>query len=220
MFNTQTLPIQTNWVVFTGAPCAGKTTMIHEFASQNYKTAGEIVRLYVDELLTGDTPPEDIEKDLRSEATHQTILKRRILREQQTDPMDLVFFDRGALDSPAYYVLNNHKLDEALKSIDQHSRKYKYKCVFIFDILPIEKDGVRHESEEERKQLDKSLFNFYYRYGCTLIRVPVLSIEDRYKFICQHLELRPGSGEGNTSTISAHSSDQLINNSSGLSRHF
>lgn len=82
--------IQTNWCVITGGPSSGKTTLINHLAELGYKTAPEIARFYINQLLSHD-------KKTLQEVKHDILwLQRKILnimlrRERNLPKNDLIF---------------------------------------------------------------------------------------------------------------------------------
>jgi predicted ATPase len=64
---------------------------------------------------------------------------------------------------------------------------FQYRAVFIFDRLPLKKDGVRTEDEALAAQIDAGLEADYRSVGYRPVRVPVLSIEKRTDFVLEYI---------------------------------
>jgi len=55
--------VQTNWIVISGAPSAGKTTLIEQLDILKFNTALEPTRLYMDQEFAKGKNVKDIRKD-------------------------------------------------------------------------------------------------------------------------------------------------------------
>lgn len=60
--------------------------------------------------------------------------------------------------------------------------------VFLFERLPLEDDSLRVESDESADFLHRQLLQVYTNLGYKPISVPVLTVEQRVKFVIQRLE--------------------------------
>lgn len=63
----------------------------------------------------------------------------------------------------------------------------RYRKVFVFEILPFEKDYARTETEEVEREIGESLYVEYSKLGMEVIRVPVMSVADRVKYVLDRL---------------------------------
>ncbi|OGY24333.1 MAG: hypothetical protein A2172_00515 [Candidatus Woykebacteria bacterium RBG_13_40_15] len=168
--------VDTNWYVVTGGPGSGKTKTIEYLAFLGYSTVSEAARKLVDlEMSKGKT----VEEVRRNEKRFQRkVLAMKVDVEEKIPPGQITFFDRGIPDSLAYYRLSN--MDEAEVV---NASKRKYKGVFFLDSLPYEKDYARIEDEKTAKKLHQLLYTAYTRFGYKVIKVPVMPIDKRAKFI-------------------------------------
>ncbi|TVQ84225.1 MAG: ATPase [Micavibrio sp.] len=172
---------ETQWVVITGAPSSGKTSVLMELAERGCHVEHEIARNYITDLLKEGKKLEDIRAD--EGKLQRDILELKLHRETILHPDERIFIDRGVPDSISYYRIAD--LDSA--EAEAKCYHFKYGTVFLFDRLPLVKDGVRAESEEVADLLDKTLEEDYKAVGYQPVRVPVLTIEERADFILQHL---------------------------------
>jgi predicted ATPase len=173
----------TNWHVITGAPCSGKTTIIELLASRGYQTAPEAGRIYFERELAKGRTIEEIRVDDSSVAPKINELQLEIEDQLQHDQP--IFLDRGFPDCLSFHRLVGLDPNEVLSACFQHH----YASVFILDRLPYQMDGVRQESGAASIFLDQCLFQDYTTLGYEVIRVPVLSAQDRVSFILQRLSL-------------------------------
>ena len=175
---------KTNWVVITGAPCSGKTTIIQRLESKGYHVAHEVARAYISDLLREDPQHPKLNHDSHMQ---DKILSLKRAREKFLNPKDKVFFDRGVPDSLAYYRL--YQLDEAVVRDKLH--RFIYKAVFYLDPLPLVKDDIRKEDEATAKEIGELIQQGYTELGYSLIHVPVLPIQERLAFILDKLSEVP-----------------------------
>ena len=173
----------TQWCVITGAPCAGKTTVLVELQKRGFRVVWEAAR-------------ELIEADLRLGRTldqirpHHGDFQRRLIpiKKQVEDslPTDrTIFLDRAMPDSLSYFRLAGLDPVEILDECSSH----RYLSVFLFDRLSVsENDGVRVQSEDSSTFLDRWLEQDYRSLGCEIVRVPVMSILKRVEFVLRQLK--------------------------------
>jgi predicted ATPase len=171
-----------NWYAISGVACSGKTTIIKLLEQRGYKvvheSATEVIRL---EQTKGKT----LEEIRRDEASFQRlILDMKLFYESRLDPKDTVFLDRGIPDSVAFYKHLKIPLDEHLmKAV----RTASYKKVFLFDPLPLVRENLRLESEDDLRRMHQYNTETYLALGFCTIRVPVMPIEERLQFILENL---------------------------------
>ena len=171
----------TRWSVITGAPCSGKTAVIHTLEQRGYQVVHEVARAYIDnELMKGKTLPEIKSDEL---AFERHILMEKIRIESTLKKDEIIFFDRGVPDSIAYYKLNG------LDSVEpfQKSREVRYQNVFFLESLRFLADPVRSENEQTARRLGRLIEESYQSLGYDLIQVPLLSVEERTQFVLERL---------------------------------
>ncbi len=179
---SKNIRIKTNWYVITGGPSSGKTTTVNLLKERGYITTFEHARHYIDtQRLQGKTI-EEIKKHQRE--FQLGILDMQIVQESQILPDVLVFLDRAIPDTLAYCrflnVPEEQKLTEAMLNVS-------YKKVFILDCLPFVKDYARTEDEVAQKRIHSLLVEVYQSLGSVIVKVPVLSPEERVDFILKNL---------------------------------
>ena len=172
-----------NWHVITGAPHSGKTSVIKLLEEKGYRVEYEVARVYIDQEIAKGRTVEEIRKD---ELEFQKgILDMKIEIEKKLPKNEIIFFDRAIPDSDAYYELCGLSGNKYLEGV---IKKCEYKKVFLFDILPYEKDYARTESEEEQKKLQGLLEKSYKKIDCPIIKVRKMdSKESRLDFILKNL---------------------------------
>ena len=172
---------QTNWCVITGAPCSGKTAVIHELKQRGYKVIHEVARAYIDEMLASGLALDQIKADVYHFEHH--ILQEKVKIESTLAEDETFFFDRGVPDSIAYFKLAGLNPEEPVNQ----SKSVRYKRVFLFARLGFFKDKVRTEDEKEAVKLNSLIEESYRLLEYDIVHVPVLSIKKRANFILQQI---------------------------------
>lgn len=172
----------TNWYVITGGPSTGKTTVINLLAEKGYKTTIEHARHYIDtQKKTGKTV-EEIRENKHN--FQMEVIELQIKEEKELSPNDIVFLDRAIPDALAYYKFLNLKYDHVLL---QAVENVSYKKIFILDMLPMVNDYARTEDQEAQKVIHQLIKDAYESLPFPIVYVPVLSPEERVKFILDNL---------------------------------
>jgi predicted ATPase len=173
-----------NWYVITGAPHAGKSTLIRLFKAKGYETRDEAARVYIDrEMAVGKTLAEIRGNEL---AFQQEILKMKVEWEKEAASEKSIFWDRAIPDTEAYYNLLGVALDEVLIKALADCR---YQKAFLLDYFPYNQDYARVETEAEQIKLHDLLAVSYRRLGIPVIEVAKMnSDEERLEFILNNLQ--------------------------------
>lgn len=183
--------IDTSWIVITGAPSSGKTSVINALTSRGYTVQAEVARELIEECLRHGLSIADVKAD-GGKQLQEDILRIKTSREKQLAPLDTVFMDRGMPDSIAYFRLAGLDTDAAMAAC----RHFRYRAVFIFDRLPVVHDGVRSEDEAAAMQIDRMLETDYRSLGYAPVRVPVMPVAARVDFILKTLGLPAAQSHG------------------------
>jgi predicted ATPase len=170
--------IQTNWYVITGGPGCGKTTSIDLLAASGYKTTIEHARHYIDTKRQAGLTVEQIRKN--QEEFQMGVLQMQIEQESSLSPSDIVFLDRALPDALAYYHFLGLKPNQTLLDA---MNIYRYRKVFILDLLPIVQDYARREDETAQKKIHHLLVEVYTSMKFEVVKVPVSPPRERVDLI-------------------------------------
>ncbi len=111
------------------------------------------------------------------------IVEAKVEIERKLAPEKIVFLDRGLPDSMSYW--RGAGLD--LSPVIEVSKELRYRKVFLFERLPMQSEGFRTEDDDQAELLAREHAQDYTDLGYELIRVPVMSVEERVKFIVSHI---------------------------------
>ncbi len=179
--------IQTNWYVITGAPCSGKTTLISKLATKGFLTVPETARHYFIQELDKGRSIDDIRSNGVALERSLTDMQLRIEQGLRTD--DFAFLDRGLPESLAYHRVAGLNPNKILSDCF----RYRYAAIFLLDRCPVQRDGLRPENEATVAYLDEWIERDYTALGYSVIRIPVMSTEERLALVLENLSNRPST---------------------------
>lgn len=185
-------PVLTRWVVLTGAPCAGKTTLIKALERSGYNVVHEASRDYQEaECRAGRTIDEIRAND---HAFRHHVFKLALDREiaQLSRGHELLFFDRSAVDSLTFHRASGYDPHEILSRLES----YRYHKVFQCVSLPFDNDGFRTTNEDRRTFLEATFERDYRALGYNPIRIPFMTVQERVEMILREV-LRQGDLDDN-----------------------
>jgi predicted ATPase len=173
--------VQTNWCVITGASCSGKTTLINILANKGFRTVPEAGREFFKREIAKGRTINEIRDD--PAAFTRQVYDIMVEHESGLRTAEINFLDRALPDGFAFYRIAGLNPNEILPDCFQH----RYASVFLLNRLPYQKDGVRVADDETAAYLESWTLRDYSALGYKVIRVPVLSPEERFKFVLEKL---------------------------------
>ena len=182
--------LQTNWIVITGGPSSGKSTLIEYLRSQGYQVVPESARVLIDEETAKGKTLQEIRAD--EDKFQKRIIQIQVEMEKRASVEQLTFFDRGIPDSIVYYNIHGGNSAAALKE----SQKRRYRGVFLCEQVPFKKDYARTENQKIAHKISKLLYETYTNLGYEVIKVPLMSVEDRASLILKELSRDPRESGG------------------------
>ncbi len=166
--------------VITGGPGVGKTTTLLEIQKLGHRVVPEAAR----QIITQEQQKKEGILPWTNLFVFQQLVTKLQLELEDGVGKEIAFLDRGYVDNFAYCKVGNILAPQelvALKSI------HKYDGVFVLDPLPhYNKDDVRKEDAVFAQALHEAIMEVYHEQGYSPIRVPVLSPEERARFILKH----------------------------------
>jgi predicted ATPase len=173
------------FVVITGGPGSGKTTVIEALARLGHRTVPEAAIQVISDL----NVELGLEGQKRWRATHterfqERVLERQIeLEEACVQAEGLVFLDRGRLDGLAYLRhFGGQATEGQLKKIDAVS----YSRVFLLATLASFGDRAasgRMSKREDSLAIAQEIETVYRERGYELLHLAEMAVEDRVRAI-------------------------------------
>ena len=171
-------------IVISGAPGTGKTSIITKLSESGYKCHKEVSREIIANQLQINgsiTPWQDLFK------FSEIVIKER-LKQYKLATNKIEFYDRGIIDSFAYLLKNNIRLEEEWITI---AIKHQYnKKVFITPPW----EGIYHTDNERKEdfisatKIHSYLLEAYESFNYKPIIVPKTTIQGRINFILNEIE--------------------------------
>lgn len=146
------------WIVLTGAPSSGKTTLLLALQQRGYTVVSEAAREILAEGLLDE-----------SQSDVQSLIEQRQMTKEQVIPADqVVVLDRALPDSLAYRRLGGMEVDDLLVLI----RPERYATVFLCGFGQHIADGVRKDDTERAREIERLLREVYLELGCRVVELP------------------------------------------------
>ncbi|MBK1896417.1 AAA family ATPase [Chryseobacterium paridis] len=179
--------LNNNFYVITGGPGVGKTTLLKQLEKEGYRTIEEDARQIIKDQMhnQGEGLPWK-DKELY---THLMInASVNSFKAISNDQKNIVFFDRGIVDAFCYADMIALKISADMKNIVDTYR-YNPKVFILPPWAKIyETDNERKQTWEEAVDTYDAMKATYSTYGYKAIEVPLDTVENRVKFILNHID--------------------------------
>ncbi len=176
--------VETNWHVITGAPCSGKSTLIDQLADMGFQTVPEIARIYIQKEMARGRTVDEIREN--GAALERNLIDMQLRFERELQTFDVAFLDRGLPDSLTYCRMKGLDPNEILSECFLH----RYASIFVLERIPIQQDDIRIEDDVIAGLIDEWLARDYSALGYSIVKVPVLSPEERLTFVLETISER------------------------------
>lgn len=173
---------KSDWHVITGAPSSGKSTIITRLQEMGYDTVEEGARVIIDRELAKGKTLEQVNVD--SPDFEEAWVRLQVDLEAKLDRSKKIIFDRGILDTLAYYRYYGWTVS---KQMQKWCESAKYKKVFLFELLDYEQDYARIETSDTADALQDLFHEVYKEAGYNVILIPKDTVENRLKLVVQHI---------------------------------
>ncbi len=176
------LVLPTNWIVITGAPSSGKTTLIRSLENEGFLSNLDISRALIEQGLRRGLTIDEI---FHNESGFQeNVLIEMINNALSLPPEEIIFHDYSMPDNIPFLRLLGLPVTEEYVTA---ARLFKYKMVFKCTPLPLEQDGIRREDISDQMRLDQDITRVYTDLGYQVIDLPPVPVFVRKQIILGHL---------------------------------
>ena len=182
--------VDSRFVVITGGPGSGKTSLVVHLGSLGYATVPEAAIQIIDELNREYGVPGQIEWRQKHPAEFQRLVTRRQAALEAACTVaegGVGFCDRGRPDARAYAELFGFQLGSEVMSLVESQQ---YLRVFLLDTLSsfkVRSATGRTSGRERSMRIHDLLYEAYRSFGYSPILVPELSIRGRARFVLSEL---------------------------------
>ncbi|CFX33587.1 conserved protein of unknown function [Candidatus Filomicrobium marinum] len=180
------------FIILTGGPGSGKSTLIAELAKSGYAHASEAGRAIIQAqaAIGGKALPW----------TDPTAFAELMLSwdmrsyEQARELKGPVFFDRGIPDVLGYLTLSNVPTPTHVQTAAQ---LFRYGRVFIAPPWReiFEQDNERKQNFDEAQRTYDAMTDTYQRLGYVLVELPKASVADRCAFVLETAGLKANNSQ-------------------------
>jgi len=177
--------IEDRFFVITGGPGSGKTTLIEALASEGLARSIETGRAIIKEQVAigGDAVPW-ADRGAFAELMFNREMRSYHWAREIKGP---VIFDRGIPDVIGYLTLEKLSVPGYM---DSTARQLRYHGnVFIAPPWPeiFGQDTERKQTFEEARATYDVMVETYVAYGYSLVLLPLGSVEERVRFVVEHI---------------------------------
>ncbi|TDD42905.1 AAA family ATPase [Saccharopolyspora elongata] len=174
-----------DFVVITGGPGAGKTTLVERLAAAGCACSPEAGRgVIADQLATGGRGLPWADRALFAELMLQRDLRSHRQARLRRGP---VIFDRGLPDIVGYLRLSGLPVPP---HVDAAARRFRYRNrVLIAPFWPeiYRQDGERKQTPDEAERTYEHMVAAYTDYGYELVHLPRTTVDQRMRFVLDEL---------------------------------
>jgi predicted ATPase len=173
------------FIVLTGGPGGGKTTVIAELRQRGYPCVDEVGRAIIREEieLGGEALPWK-----NKERFKERMFEAQMKAYERQDKRKMAFFDRGILDTLAYARLEGLVVTDEMIRIAKETLFHS----IVFITPPWEEiyslDEERKQSFETAVATYEHMKAIYREFGYQTIDLPKAGIEERIEFILKILK--------------------------------
>ncbi len=178
--------IFTNWFAIDGAPCSGKTTLVEALSQKmGWKYCPDYAReVFSREVKKGKTI-QSIQTLEKQQHYQDEIAFSRLAFMAQSNPNEIILHDYGLPSDIAWHEEKNVDVPFELA---QGCAQYRYRRVFILDMVNNKNDEIRKETNTDRIRIHRRLWDTYQSLGYTPIRVPSFRASSEQAALNQRME--------------------------------
>lgn len=171
------------WFILTGGPSTGKTSLLEELKKRGHAVKAEAATDYIRQRIEAGVKEPWLEPDFQ---LNISLLHASREEEALNEKKEVVFFDRGPVDSLSYCLLLKKPCEKGIVDLVEKglSCGAYHPMIFVTQELGIfQNTEVRHEDQDEARRLAERFVKDYASLGFEIVFVPSMSIAERADFI-------------------------------------
>ena len=177
MSGTAATSEETRWVVITGPPSSGKTTLLNLFTDAGETVSPDSTRQLIADVVASG---RDAEEFRFANDFQPKVLEAMAAAEARLDPPTRTFLEYALPCNIAFHRTEGLELTPGLQ---EAARRYRYAAVFILDPVGWETDTERVEDADYQDAVHRHMFDVYRELGYEPVAVPAITPEERRRFV-------------------------------------
>ena len=173
--------ITTDWVVITGPPSSGKTTLLNLFADAGHPVSHDSTRQLIADVTASG---RDAEEFRFADDFQPRVLEAMAAAEHRLDPTERVFLEYALPCNIAFHRTEGLELTPGLA---EAATTFRYRTVFILDPVGWETDAQRVEDAEYQAAVHGHMWDVYREHGYEPVRLEAVSPAERFELACAAL---------------------------------
>lgn len=166
-------PCPTRWVVLTGQPSSGKSTVLRRLAAEGFATYPEVALDYILELRAQGHSLAEAVTDKHSFT--EEIVRRGRRRVADLNPSQIAVLDRSLVDALAFALIDGLDVSHFLPRCLDH----RFALTLVFDpVAQVSREDVYHD-EPKLIAVGEACKAVYNAMGGPVLRVPLFSGDQR-----------------------------------------
>ena len=173
---------ETKWVVITGPPSSGKTTLLNLFADAGELVSADSTRQLISDVVASGREAEEFRF---ADDFQPRVLEAMAAAEARLEVAEKAFLEYALPCNIAFHRTEGRQLTSGLAEAAEF---YRYSDVFILDPVGWQSDSERVEGETYQAAVHEHLFDVYRELGYDPIRIPAVGPTKRYELVRGHLK--------------------------------
>lgn len=174
--------IDTDWVVITGPPSSGKTTLLNLFAAAGNVVSHDTTRQLIADVVAAG---RDAEEFRFADEFQSKVLEAMSAAEHRLDPTGRVFLEYALPCNIAFHRTEDLELTPGLADA---ASTFRYGRVFILDPVGWETDEQRVEDAEYQAAVHQHMWDVYREHGYSPVRLEAVPPQERFDIVVRTLE--------------------------------
>jgi predicted ATPase len=159
----------TAWIVLTGAPSTGKSTLLEKLRGRGYPTRPEQAREFLEQEIAGGKTMKELTAN--PEMLVRCIFERNLKSHGRTSRQQVTLFDRGLPDVLAFGLVDHVDIDPYI----QQCGTFRFVTAYVLERVPADLDRLVYHSQSQLNEIERACEEIYRALGAHVRRLPAFS---------------------------------------------